>query len=140
MTKGKSLITTGASTEQTLKPALHDKILKWTKGPLRSARKLHGGLTPTCAQEMLGPALSIHPARTANLQDALHFLGRRPLSQNPLLLLGGVKRKSFHHNWVSQREQGVSSAVARNPPYSTHNFGGPLGRLRLHSQPRSWVL
>ena len=59
MTKGKSLITTGASTEQTLRPALHDKILKWTKGPLRSVRKLHGGLTPTCAQEMLGPALSI---------------------------------------------------------------------------------
>ena len=48
--------------------------------------------------------------------------------------------KSFYHNWVSQRVQGVSSAVAKNPPHSTHNFGGPLGRLTLHSQPRSWVL
>ena len=34
----------------------------------------------------------------------------------------------------------VSTAGARNPQHSTHNFRGPWRRLRLHSQPRSWVL
>lgn len=71
-------MTSGASTEKGLRPALDGKIHNWTKRPLTSARKLHG-LNPTWVRELLVSPCPPRPARTATMKDTLHFFEKGAL-------------------------------------------------------------